>query len=108
MAAIYLQHPIHGQKVACGEQEAQYDRGNGWVDFDPHAKTEPVVEPAVPSFLGGTPVSDLPADFPGREALIAGGLPMWADVVGKTGEQLFEVKGIGAATVAKILEVVNS
>ena len=46
MAAIYLKHPVHGEKVACGEGEAAADRANGWVDFDPTVKPEPV-EPVV-------------------------------------------------------------
>ena len=111
MAAIYLEHPVHGQKVACGDQEAAYDRSNGWTDFDPTATTEPVaVEPAVPSFLAPAPVivSDLPPDFPGREALIEGGLTEWAHIVGKTSDELVALKGIGLATATKILEVMDS
>jgi hypothetical protein len=30
MAAIYLEHPRHGQKVACTESEAKYDEEHGW------------------------------------------------------------------------------
>ena len=53
MAAIYLRHPVHGEKVACGEHEASMDRANGWIDFDPSIRAvEPIVE--VPAFL--TPV----------------------------------------------------
>jgi len=48
MAVIYLKHPRHGRKVACGEHEAQMDRANGWVDYDPYEKPEPV---EVPAFL---------------------------------------------------------
>ncbi len=36
MAAIYLRHPIHGCKVACGDLEASMDRSNGWKDYDPY------------------------------------------------------------------------
>ena len=67
MAAIYLRHPEHGQKVACGDQEAAYDRANGWVDFDPDQPAAPVVDvvveasvedaPALPSFLSAEPVA---------------------------------------------------
>jgi hypothetical protein len=35
MAVIYLQHPTHGAKVAVSEMEAEYDRQNGWMEFDP-------------------------------------------------------------------------
>lgn len=27
---IYLQHPIHGTKVATSDQEANYDEKHGW------------------------------------------------------------------------------
>ena len=37
MAVIYLKHPVHGAKVACSDMEAQNDRANGWVEFDPIA-----------------------------------------------------------------------
>jgi hypothetical protein len=149
MAAIYLRHPVHGEKVACSDVEAEYDRGNGWVDFDPTTPqvegggkeapevpaehpldayykaqedaltpevpvTQPVVPvtptPEVPSFLAPVTevVSDLPADFPGRESLIAGGLPMWGDLIDKTAEELIALKGIGPATAALILKAMDS
>ena len=41
MAVIYLEHPVHGQKVATSDAEARYDRANGWYEFDPNA---PVVD----------------------------------------------------------------
>ena len=46
---IYLQHPVHGVKVATLEQEAEYDEMNGWVRCaDPSApEPEPVVESAM-------------------------------------------------------------
>lgn len=31
MAVIYLDHPKHGSKVACMEDEAKADEKNGWV-----------------------------------------------------------------------------
>lgn len=58
MAVIYLRHPAHGEKVACGDLEAAMDRVNGWEDFDPTIPPAPVVpvpEPAVPSFLAAAP-----------------------------------------------------
>jgi hypothetical protein len=30
---IYLQHPIHGRKVATMELEAEADEANGWVRY---------------------------------------------------------------------------
>jgi len=56
----YLQHPIHGVKVATSDMEVDNDTRNGWKKFDPTApkapaptpaavevKVEPVVEPVV-------------------------------------------------------------
>ena len=53
MAVIYLRHPIHGEKVAVMEQEAQADEKNGWVRYTVDAPAAPVeVEvPDVPNFL---------------------------------------------------------
>ena len=34
MAVIYLKHPIHGSKVAIGEEEAVADEKKGWTRFD--------------------------------------------------------------------------
>ena len=102
MAAIYLRHTIHGQKVACSDLEVQHDVANGWEEFDPHPPKAPV-----PSFLAGT-VPNLPADFPGRDALVEGGLLTWDSVVGKTAEELQSIRGIGSATAKRILEVMDS
>ena len=33
MAVIYLQHPIHGHKVACSDMEAEYDENYGWERY---------------------------------------------------------------------------
>ncbi len=49
MAVIYLRHPIHGDKVACSEIEAQYDRENGWVDFKDCGIKSPII-------MGGQPL----------------------------------------------------
>jgi hypothetical protein len=35
MTVIYMQHPVHGSKVACAEAEAVYDEQNGWVRYAP-------------------------------------------------------------------------
>jgi hypothetical protein len=62
---IYLQHDVHGTKVATMELEAVADEENGWTRFDPAAvavvesapeanaletkrRRKPVVEEAVP------------------------------------------------------------
>lgn len=101
MAAIYLRHPVHGEKVACGDLEASMDRANGWVDFDPY-------ENKVPSFLSGPVIPELPSDFPAREELISGGLSTWASLVGKTTEELQRIKGIGPSMAKRILDVMDS
>jgi len=31
---IYLQHPVHGTKVATIELEAQFDENNGWSRYN--------------------------------------------------------------------------
>lgn len=33
MAIIYLEHPIHGKKIAIMEAEAENDEQNGWVRY---------------------------------------------------------------------------
>jgi hypothetical protein len=103
MAAIYLQHPVHGYKVCSTDVEAKHDREHGWTDWDPNSLKKE--EGSVPSFLQVE--SDLDPDFPGREALIEGGLPMWANLLGKTKEELVTIKGIGDATATKILAILN-
>lgn len=102
MAVIYLKHPVHGSKVACSQAEAEYDVENGWVVYDP-------APPAVPAFLVKPEVkSDLPEDFPGRQALIDGGLATWESVVGKTRDELIAVKGVGPKIADAILKVMES
>lgn len=46
MSAIYLKHPIHGEKVACEEVEAQRDEANGWVRslHVEEIEEEPIIE----------------------------------------------------------------
>lgn len=62
MAAIYLRHPVHGDKVACGEFEAEYDELSGWERYDPF-NTEVDENPEVPDFLqmGDKPKRGRPA-----------------------------------------------
>jgi hypothetical protein len=43
---IYLQHPIHGTKVAIAESEAEADVQNGWIVYNPNTLSE--VEVAAP------------------------------------------------------------
>jgi len=46
---IYLEHPVHGQKVACSDMEAEFDEQNGWERYNvstPAIEAE-VVEAAV-------------------------------------------------------------
>ena len=100
MAVIYLKHPVHGEKVEANEACAEIDRANGWVEFAP-------AQPAAPVLPWQQPVSDLPADFPGREALIAGGLVTWASVVGKSIEDLRAVRGITIGTAKAIIKAVE-
>lgn len=48
MAAIYLQHPVHGTKVATLELEALYDEGRGWTRYTVDApESDPVAAPAM-------------------------------------------------------------
>lgn len=35
MPVIYLQHPIHGTKVATLDMEADFDEQNGWIRYNP-------------------------------------------------------------------------
>lgn len=42
MPIIYLEHPIHGTKVATMDAEAENDEQNGWVRYTIDTLTEPV------------------------------------------------------------------
>ena len=35
MSLIYLDHPIHGRKIATMELEAVFDETNGWSRYNP-------------------------------------------------------------------------
>jgi len=39
---IYLSHPIHGNKVACSDMEADFDEQNGWTRYTIDTPTESV------------------------------------------------------------------
>ena len=36
MAVFYMRHSKHGTKVACQEEEREFDLKHGWKDFDPN------------------------------------------------------------------------
>jgi len=38
---IYMQHPVHGTKVAIAEAEAEADTKNGWERYDAGALLTP-------------------------------------------------------------------
>jgi len=40
MAAIYLEHPIHGAKVATMDIEADADEKNGWIRYNSDTSSE--------------------------------------------------------------------
>ena len=49
MPIIYLEHPIHGTKVATMDAEAENDEQNGWVRYTPDTpsiseEVEPIEE----------------------------------------------------------------
>ena len=42
---IYLEHPIHGAKVATMDLEAEMDEKNGWTRYNPDTLSEPEAAP---------------------------------------------------------------
>lgn len=42
MSVIYLRHPIHGNKIAMCDQEAEEDAKNGWMRYDVGTLLTPV------------------------------------------------------------------
>lgn len=46
---IYLKHPEHGTKVATCEAEVEADTLNGWEEFDPYAKEQPIEAALAPT-----------------------------------------------------------
>ena len=42
---IYLEHPVHGTKVATMDLEAEMDEKNGWTRYNPDTSSEPEVAP---------------------------------------------------------------
>ena len=45
MPTIYLNHPVHGCKVATMELEAEADEKNGWTRYNPDTPSEPEAAP---------------------------------------------------------------
>ena len=43
MPIIYLQHPVHGFKIANMEMEAEFDEQNGWERYNPDTPSAPEV-----------------------------------------------------------------
>ena len=43
---IYLEHPLHGQKVATMELEVEEDEKNGWVRYTLDTHKVEIAEPA--------------------------------------------------------------
>lgn len=41
MPIIYLQHPVHGFKIATMEMEAEFDEQHGWQRYDPDTPSAP-------------------------------------------------------------------
>jgi len=41
---IYLQHPVHGRKIATMELEAEQDEQNGWTRYNDDIVEAPKVE----------------------------------------------------------------
>lgn len=49
MAVIYMRHPIHGNKVAICDNEAEADEQNGWMRYNADTPlTQVVAEAAKP------------------------------------------------------------
>ena len=42
---IYLQHSIHGRKIASIEAEAEHDEKHGWLRYNPDTPSEPEAAP---------------------------------------------------------------
>lgn len=54
MAVIYLQHFIHGTKVAVSDLEAEADEKNGWVRFELPENVQPVTSESVKNTVAKT------------------------------------------------------
>lgn len=63
MAVIYLKHNTHGAKVACSVHEAEIDKKQGWVEFDPKIPAEVVAE-IFPELVEETPSAVIAETLP--------------------------------------------
>ena len=45
MPNIFLQHPVHGAKIATSDLEAQHDMENGWYESDSEMSADEATEP---------------------------------------------------------------
>jgi hypothetical protein len=60
MPIIYLQHPVHGFKIATMEMEAESDEQNGWQRYDPDTPSVPeVVAPEAKAPEVAAPTNEL-------------------------------------------------
>jgi hypothetical protein len=60
MPIIYLQHPVHGFKIANMEMEAESDEQNGWERYNPDTPSAPeVVAPEVEAPEVAAPTNEL-------------------------------------------------
>lgn len=41
MAIIYMRHPVHGEKIASLELEAEHDEKHGWTRYTPGEEAPP-------------------------------------------------------------------
>lgn len=76
---------------------------NGAISARPESETAVAATGNASTSDSKTPASDIPADFPGREALIAGGVVLLENVGNLDKEHLMTIKGIGEPTAEKIL-----
>lgn len=83
-----------GKTISVPRNDARMLVGRGYFEY--------VNLPEVP-----TDGSDLPADFPQREALVEAGLDSLADLQTATDEQIMDVKGIGEKTLSDIKKTVK-
>lgn len=44
MGVYYMKHFIHGTKVACSDSEVEYDKKQGWVQYDPLEQLSQVLQ----------------------------------------------------------------
>lgn len=45
MPLIYLKHPVHGEKIASLDLEAEHDEKHGWVRYTPGEEETPEAQP---------------------------------------------------------------